>query len=73
MLMSEDRHVLRRVLEFDVEDQMKEGRGKMMLKKQVEGDSVNVGLRFADQCGRLVLIRMPLGGDMSSHPHLLGI
>ena len=30
-------------------------------------------MNFADQSGLLALIRLPLGGGESGHPHLLGI
>ena len=50
-------HVLRRALRFEVECQGKKGRSKSTWKKQVEEESVKVGLKmevhFADQNGVL--------------------
>ena len=48
VLMREDDHVLRRVLDYEVEDQRKKGRPKRTWKKQVEEESVKVGLRRED-------------------------
>ena len=42
----EDGHVLRRALDFEVEGQRKKGRQKRNWKKQVEEESVKVGLRW---------------------------
>ena len=44
----EDDHVLRRALDFEVEGQMKNRRLKRTWKKQVEEESVMVGLRRED-------------------------
>ena len=48
MLRREDGCVLRRALEFEVEDQRKKGRLKRTWKKQIEVESVKVGLRRED-------------------------
>ena len=45
MLRREDGHVLRRALDFKVESQRKKGKTKRTWKKQVEEESVKVGLR----------------------------
>ena len=42
------RHVLRRALYFEVEGQRRKGRPERTWKKQVEEESVKVGLRRAD-------------------------
>ena len=44
----EDDHVLRKALDFEVEVQGKKGRPKRTWKKQVEEESVKVGLRRED-------------------------
>ena len=44
----EDGHVLRRALDFEVEGQRKKGRLKRTWKRQVEKESVKVGLRRED-------------------------
>ena len=44
----EDGHVLRRAFSFEVEGQRRNGRTKRMRKKQVEEESVKVGLRRED-------------------------
>ena len=41
----EDGHILRGALDFDVDSQRKKGRPKRMCKKQVEEESMKVGLR----------------------------
>ena len=41
-------YVLRRVLDFEVDGQRKKGRLKRTWKKQVEEESVKVGLRMED-------------------------
>ena len=48
MLRREDGHVLRRVLDFELECQRKKGRPKRTWKKQVEEESEMVGLRRED-------------------------
>ena len=48
VLRREDGHVLRKVLDFEVEEQRKNGRSKRTLKKQTEEESVKVGLRRED-------------------------
>ena len=48
MLRREDGHILRRILDFEVEGQRKKGRPKRMWKKQFEEESVKVGLRRED-------------------------
>ena len=48
VLRIEDGHVLRRALDFEVEVQRKKGRQKMTWKKQVEEESMKVGLRRKD-------------------------
>ena len=48
VLRREDGHVLRRALNFEVEGQWKKGRLKRTWKKQVEEESVKVGLLRED-------------------------
>ena len=48
MLRREDGHVLRRALYFEVEGQRKKWRPKMTWKKQVEEESVKIGLGRKD-------------------------
>ena len=48
MLRIEDGHVLRWAFDFEVESQRKKGRPKRMWKKQVEEESMKVGLRRKD-------------------------
>ena len=48
VLRREDGHVLRQELDFEVEGQGKKGRPKRTWKKQVEVESVKVGLRRKD-------------------------
>ena len=48
MLRREDGHGLRRALDFEVEGQRMKERRKRMWKKQVEEESVKVGLRRED-------------------------
>ena len=48
VLRREDGHVLRRELDVEVEGQRKKGRPKRMWKKQVEEESMKVGLRRKD-------------------------
>ena len=48
MLRREDGHILRRALNLEVECQRKKGRLKRTWKKQVEEESVKVGLRRED-------------------------
>ena len=48
VLRREDGHVLVWALECEVEGQWKKGRVKMTWKKQVEEESVKVGLRRED-------------------------
>ena len=50
VLSTEDGHVMRRVLDFEVEGQGKKGRLNGTWKKQVEGESVKIGLRKEDAC-----------------------
>ena len=49
MWRKEDGHVLRRTLDFDVEGQRKKGRLKRTWKKQVDEESMKVGLRRKDE------------------------
>ena len=44
LLRRKDGHILRRALDFEVEGQRKKGRLKRTWKKQVEEESVKVGL-----------------------------
>ena len=53
VLRREDGHVLRRALYFEVEGQKKKVRLKKTWKKQVEEESVKVGLRMEDVLCRL--------------------
>ena len=46
VLRREDGHVLRRAVDLEVEGQRKKGRPKRTLKRQVEEESVKVGLRM---------------------------
>ena len=48
VLRREDGHVLRRALDFEVEGQKRKGRPKWTWKKQIEEESVKVGLRRED-------------------------
>ena len=48
MLKREDSHVLRRILDFEVKGQRKNGRLKRTWKKQVDEESVKAGLRRDD-------------------------
>ena len=48
MIRREDGHVLRRALDFEVDGQRKKGRSKRTWKKQVEEESVKIGLRKKD-------------------------
>ena len=56
LLRIEDGHVLRRALHFDIECQSKKGMLKKTWKKQVEEESVMVGLRREDELCRLMWI-----------------
>ena len=47
-VLRRDGYVLRRALDFEVEGHRKKGRPKRTWKKQVEEESVNVGLRRED-------------------------
>ena len=48
MLRREDGHILRRALNFEVEGQWKKWKPKRTWKKQVEEESMKVGLRRED-------------------------
>ena len=48
VLRREDGYVLRRAVYFEIEGQRKKGRPKRTWKKQVEEESVKVGLRKED-------------------------
>ena len=48
MLRREDSHVLRRALDLEVECKRKKGRPKRTFKRQVEEESIKVGLRRKD-------------------------
>ena len=48
MLWREDGHVLRGALDFEVESERKKGRPKSTWERQVEEESVKVGLRRED-------------------------
>ena len=48
VLRNDDGHVLRMALDFEVEGQWKKGRPKRTWKRQVEEESVKVGLRMED-------------------------
>ena len=48
VLRREDGHVLRRALDFEVEGQGKNGSSKRTWKKQIEEESMKVGLRRKD-------------------------
>ena len=53
VLRREDGHVLRRALDYEVEGQRKKGRLKRTWERQVEEESVTVGLRREDALCRL--------------------
>ena len=44
VLRREDGHIIRRALDFEVEGQRKKGRPKRTWKKQIEEESMKVGL-----------------------------
>ena len=48
VLWREDGHIFGRVLDFEVEGQCKKGRPRRTWKKQVEEESVKIGLRRKD-------------------------
>ena len=48
MLRRENGHVLRRALDFEVENQRKKQSQKKTCKKQADDESVKVGLRWED-------------------------
>ena len=52
VLRREDGHILRRTLDLEVEGQRKKGRPKRTWKKQVEEESMKVGLRRKDELCR---------------------
>ena len=56
VLRREDGHVLARALDFEVEGQRKKGRPKRTWKRQVEEESMKVGLRRKDALCRSKLI-----------------
>ena len=64
VLRLEDDHVLRRVLDFEVEGQRRKWRPRRTLKKQVEEESMKVGLSWndalSDHCGLFALIGLLL-------------
>ena len=53
VLLRENGQVLRRALNFEVEGQKKKGKPKRTWKKQVEEESVKIGLRRKDVLCRL--------------------
>ena len=55
VLRREDGHVLRRALDFEVEDQRKKGSPKRTWKKQVEEERVQIGLRREDALCQSIL------------------
>ena len=78
VLRREDGHVLRMALDVEVDVQRKKGRLKRTWKKQVEEESMKVGLRREDTlCGSKwsVGVNQIAAGLMWiwPHPHLLGI
>ena len=54
-LRREDGHILRLALDFEVEEQWKKRRLKRTWKKQVDEESMKVGLRRKDALCRLML------------------
>ena len=56
VLRRKDGHVLRRALDFEVEGLRKKGKPKRTWKKQVEEESVKVGLRMEGALCRLIII-----------------
>ena len=52
VLRREDGYVIRRALDFEIEGQRKKGRPKRTWKKQVEEESMKVGLRRVDELCR---------------------
>ena len=77
VLRREDGHVLRRALDLEFEGQRMKGRLKRTWKKQVEEESVKIGLRREDTFCRSKrsagVKQIAAGGGESGHPHLLGI
>ena len=75
VLRRKDGHVLRRALDFEVEGRWKKSRPKRTWKKQVDEESVEVGLRREDALCRskwsVAQIRFLLGRGESGNPHLL--
>ena len=76
MLRREDGHVLRRALCFEFEGQRKKGRLKRTWNKQIEEESVKVGLRRECALYRskwsVGVNQIAAGCGDSGHPHLLG-
>ena len=76
-LRKEDGHVLRRASDFEVEDQRREGRPNRTCNRQVEEESVKVGLRRVDALCRskwsVAEIRLLVSCGESDHSHMLGI
>ena len=74
MLKRGDGRVLRRAIDFEV-GQRRNGRPKMMWKKQVEEESAKVGLRRKDAPCRskwsVGVIQIAAGLRQIGHPHLL--
>ena len=64
VLRKEDGHIFRRALDFEVEGKRINGRQKRTWMRQVEDESVKVGvsreIHRADQSGLPVFIRLPL-------------
>ena len=52
MLRRDDRHVLRKALEFEVKGKRKQGRRKKTWKMQVDKESKSVGLEKEDALNR---------------------
>ena len=48
VLKREEGHMLRRALDYDVNVQRKKGRPKRTWKRQVEEESMNIGMRMKD-------------------------
>ena len=69
MLRRDDRHVLRKALEFEVKGKRKRGRSKKSWKTQVEKESKSVGL---EKMGAMNQTRLLPKWGKSGHPRLWG-
>ena len=76
VLRRDDRHVLRKALEFEVKGKRKQGQPKKTWKTQVEKESQSEGLEMEDALNRVRwrvgVERLQLERGKASHPHLRG-